>query len=134
MKLFYFFVFLFILGCEHKPKCTYPLSIALGDLEIDARLNLWVDSLQKKEFISPYYFMVSSKIGVLIDKYCARNDSIRIKLNINEIDTLFFINPRVVSKVYLGQDPRKDYKSLLIQFTYRRDFQGYRVNEIMFDD
>lgn len=95
---------------------------------------LTVDGNSKKEFTAPYYFSLSQTQGILFEDYCSGQSSVGIKVAINEIDTIFRVKVKNIYKVYLGQNPQKAYKGFLIQFVYRRDFQGYRVNEVMFDD
>lgn len=132
--LYSLFAISILLNCEPKAKCSYPLNLAVGDLKMGAKLTLTVDGNSKKEFIAPYYFSLSKSQGILFEDYCNGQDSVGIKVAINEIDTIFSVKVKNIYKVYLGQNPQKDYKKFLIQFVYRRDLQGYRMNEVMFDD
>lgn len=134
LKLLGFTFIICIAVCNCKVDCPHALSIAAGDLEKDARLVIRVDKLKKEEFISPYYHGSSNEIDALIENYCTENDSIEIEVRINKKDTVFFIDPKVISKIYVGHNPRNNYNSFLIKFTYRNSFHGNRINEIIFED
>ncbi len=129
-----FFTVLLLLNCERRSRCQYPLNIAVGDLKMGAKLTLWIDEMDKKEFIAPYYFAVSKTQGILFNNFCNDKKLISLKVSINEIDTAFSVDPKNIYKVYLGQDPQKNYKSFLVQFIYRENYNGYKPNKVIFDD
>lgn len=134
MRIVAFFAVLLLLNCERRSRCQYPVNIAVGDLKMGAKLTLWIDEIDKKEFIAPYYFAVSKTQGILFNNFCNGKELISLKASINEIDTVFSIDPKNIYKVYLGQDPQKNYKSFLIQFIYRENYNGYKPNKVIFED
>jgi hypothetical protein len=118
--------------CEKRPACGEPVDIAVGNLNMQSKLTLWIDDVKKGEFFTEFFHGVTPRKDVLVSGYCSPKKQIKIKCQINLRDTTFYVNREDVFKIFVGDDIWNRRK-VDVRYFYRDSYKGDRSEEMGFE-
>ncbi len=108
MKRFIYFLPLvatvFAISCSEVDTCEYDVNVQLLSAIPGDSINVIVaDSIEySKKFTAPFYISVKNR-KYLIKNICINKDSFNIDLKFNNRDTSFYVYPKQINSVLVGE-------------------------------
>jgi hypothetical protein len=100
----------------YRNKCTWPIDVQYGFIGKNNPIMIDVDgAVKRKEF--SYNYQPEMNKGYFLKGFCGSKDVISIKVKTGSRDTLFFVDCKQVTKVYIGYGFRHTYFD--IKYVYR---------------
>lgn len=120
-------IFLLLLFVQCNTFCKQKIDIVIVSIEVGDKIEVQIDD-GKENYITISENDESDEYlntEPIISNYCNGTDSVKLKININNLDTVFYVNSENVKRIYIGENMQN---KLFVLNTFRNGSSDFVVD------